>query len=64
MNVHVYLKLRRDLARVIDPCAWKRLDEERKRFPADGIERFLETPDIVCSLRKADTVIKMVEAAQ
>lgn len=52
--------LREVVARLNDPRAWANLDEERKRYPADPYERFLEAADVKASLTKADAIIAAI----
>jgi hypothetical protein len=56
--------LRYQIARRIDPAAWADLDRERKNYPADPLERFLEYPKIETSLKKTDDIIAMLQAKE
>jgi len=48
-----------EVARVIDPRAWERLDVERKHYPADPLERFTTVPDVAVSIMRAQAVLAL-----
>lgn len=46
-----------ELARIIYPAAFERMDRERARYPADPKSRFLEAYDVVEAMERARNVL-------